>query len=380
MELNFKISSFIFFITIVLALFALFVFFPSGSEKQLTSSPQKIFFSAENITVNSEAELKGKYFYEKGITSIEFNSLVFDCKNKKECEFSFNQIFNKTGTQEITLILNSENESIPMKEIIKVFEVNEKKCLDNTLFGECSSKIIGNYCNNGKIEFNCIKCSCAKEFECISNKCILTDFSISMELTNFPKLAGKTIPLTISLQNNSLNEIPAETQFKVELIESNKIISSQEITLKESIKSKNSLEIPATFPLTDLTEGVHIFSIKLIFPLTNSILSESKAFETNLISETSTPPENPFSLKAEVYGNALDLSWQNLGNRTSSFNVYESISVQSTHISYSFAGSTQNNSFSFDSLEKGIHYFVVTAVDPFGLESEYSEPLKVQVN
>jgi hypothetical protein len=364
-----NLKSILFFSVIFFAVILFFVFFPKIPENNISSinTPQKIFFLVENNSLNEPVLIKGKYFYEKGINSIEFNSQKKECFNEKECEFIFQHIFLVPGTQEITLIFISENNSITLNELVKIRD--SKKCINGLNYGEC---IESNYCNNGVIEFNCIKCPCPVNYACIENKCVLKNINLELIELKTSKIIGENNPLKIEFKLNLIESLLEETELKVNLINEKKIISSKSITLNE-LNSQNFL---INFPLNDLTAGNYLFSLEFEF---NSVpVLNSNEFNVQIISETGTPL-TPLNLTAIAYNNSVDLSWENIDSTVVLFNVYKSISVQSTHISYSFTGSTDLNSFSFDSLEKGMHYFVVTAVNVFGIESDYSIPEKIEI-
>jgi hypothetical protein len=361
-------------LVVVFGVGLLVVFFPKMQLHSTEETPvPEIDVVNESFSAGAYESIQINAFFQQGIESIEFEGMVFDCGKQQNCFAEFPVLFDSAGTKQIAFTVFSVSGSFELKKTVKVFD-SRKKCLDGTVFGFCSDELM--FCDNGDLVSDCSECGCFDGFECIENNCVWVSPDLNFEIIEFSDLvgSGRSLLVSVLIKNNSLSSIPEGTSLTAKLLKEGSEISSLDFSFSALAEEEQSTQM--VFSLPELTTEESMFSIEFIYA--GQSLGLIELGEVQVLEENGVPPSAPINLNASIYGNAVDLSWTESDSRTVYFRVYKSINVTEAFISYGFVGETASISFSFDSVEEGNNYFVVTAVDVFGLESDYSEPVMVE--
>ncbi len=331
--------------------------------------------NVKGITTESKIEIKSKESFEKGEKALfEVNAessflikkIVYlspektkekEC-SKTECSVEFTEIFQKTGVYmiEMKMILDNGNQ-INKKKKITVIET-EKKCIDGTLFGECS-KQKPNYCNNGKLEKNCEKCGC-NEGECINGKCIHQETfeikRISIE-KKFVK-PNQKISLIVDAE-----KIPAkEFNFIVEWIKNNSTQKTQKITKNLCSSCSKIFSAELTAPEK---EGEYIIEIK----------NTGKVFEITgiKVKNDSIAPSAPTGITARKTDGKILIAWNaNPEEDLKEYRIYRSKEDSQAFTAYVLNAVSSKEETGKELELWQTNYFYLTAVDWYGNESNPS--------
>ncbi len=266
----------------------------------------------------------------------------------------------------------------------KAFETEKKRvvvlagsssCLNGIPFGECGAKK-PEYCNSGVMEKNCAKCGCADGFYCNGTDCHAFAPELKIGLVEYPARAetGKKFSVSTVLSPNS--KMPSGARYEAVLgIDGKKFTQSYEASGNEDAN------FVISFNGVALEEGS--FDINLaVFALNTQRLEVAEKFIPKAIE--SLPNLEPL-LAPSLYdvfaeGNDAVFTWSKVEG-ASEYRLYKSSEVNPAYISYKLAAKFGQNAGSgvLQGLERGTHFFVMTAADEFGNESKYSEVKSVDI-
>jgi hypothetical protein len=332
----------------------------------------------EGLTQKTEIEINSKESFEKGELAVfkvkaknpmGIKKIIYVSPNKKEekkcnskeCNAEFNEIFQKKGILLIEIKVLLENDKKETKK--KRIQVTEKgnKCIDGTLFGECSTKK-PKYCSNGKLEDNCELCGCEKG-KCIEKKCLYTGILEIEKIWTEQKFfkPGQRIDLTVKAKENPKGEF----SFEIEWERKGKTEKKEEKTKKID---SSEFKIQTISP-----EKEGEYSIKLIY--------EGNSYSVNEITirEDSTPPAKVTGLTARKEKGKILLAWNpNKEDDLMEYRIYRSKEDNMAYTTYTHAKTVQGNLSGIELEEWKTNYFYVIAVDYFGNESEPSEVIEAR--
>jgi len=335
-----------------------------SEEKEL-----KINISSENINAGEELRISIEGDAEE--VSIELGREIKSILcNKFECNEEI--IFKPSPgiyNLKITTTKGNEIKGKIVRKII-VSENSENSCLDKTLFGKCSGEM-PYYCDNGKLIEKCVECGCENGHFCNETECIPIAGKISIEQIEFKEKveAEKKFSIKIILKNGEGTKKGANYSAKLEIGE-NKFE-------KNFLGEDKKIE----FEGISLSEG--IFDIKIeIFALNKEREVVYEEFLKNAIESLIDiePPAKPSINYIFAEGDDVVIEWTEI-NGADGYRLYKSVDANPAFISHklikTFEGNT--NSGIVQALNSGAHYFVITAIDSFGNESEFSEVKSVNI-
>ncbi len=371
---------------------------PGGSKKLVISHFE---VSSDEIGVNESfsisVEAEGK-----GIALINYSSLnkkeTFDCGGKDSCKAEFSDVFASAGTYQIKAeVVDRENTQNEQKKTIRVIR-REKTCIDETEFNGCSSDL-PKFCDQGLLEDRCSVCGCAEKHFCFNESCIARAGSLSIEKIesagfNIVK-TGSAFSIRVILKNSE-ERIAAGATYLLDLniIDSNGKVylsCSKRFSLANDLQKLDELDViiernSAGEKIKLGKEGSYDASVTLYgivedenYSSFDSVTTED--FVSASADETASAP--PSGLRAEKTAEGVLLSWSpNSEADLAGYNIYESITIDPAYISYGFRETVgaDKNSIEILGLENKKYYFVITAVDFLGYESEYSEPATVDLS
>lgn len=290
------------------------------------------------------------------------------CNETRECLFETE--FNpKKGIYNLKAIVETTSETLEeTKRIIVIDETN--KCVNNILFGECAGKK-PLFCNSGILEDNCENCGCEETAYCSNNSCYPRAAPVKLVGIDYPKevLVGRGFEVIINAE--LLENIFSGSRYDVQLNIGEKEIIKQ-FTLDEAKKGE-ILELKIS-EIT-LEQGTHdlnatIFSLNQKKEITGNIFVENA-----VTARTTFPkPKAPTITSIFAEGDDIIISWNTIDDATE-YKLYKSVDANPVFISYKYYQSfnSEQTSGVIQALEHGTHFFVLTAANDLGGESDYSE-------
>ncbi|MCH7902376.1 hypothetical protein IIC68_01340 [archaeon] len=290
------------------------------------------------------------------------------CNETRECLFETE--FNpKKGIYSLKIIVETTTETLEeTKKITVIDETN--KCVNNILFGQCAGEK-PLYCNNGILEDNCENCGCEETAYCSNTSCEPKAAPVKLVGIDYPKevLAGRGFEIIINaeLLENIFNGSKYDVQLKI----GEKEIIKQ-FTLDEAKKGE-ILELKIRG--ITLEPGTHdlnatIFSLNQKKEITGNIFVENA-----VTARTTFPkPKTPTITSIFAEGDDVIISWNTIDEATE-YKLYKSVDANPVFISYKYYQSfnPEQTSGVIQALEQGTHFFVLTAANDLGGESDYSE-------
>ncbi len=251
---------------------------------------------------------------------------------------------------------------------------SSKRCVEGLLEGQCSSEK-PKMCINGVLKDKCSVCGCDNGAKCVGEYCeILMPKARKIEL-EYPKKVGESQPFRIlgkiffeglvGSKKAVVKIVLGETEFINEIfINTNeKMVSEFEVLIPAIRKGKHDLRIEI-YENNEKEKPIITYFEK----------------EAILVVEKGDKLPAPKNLSGFSEGNDIILNWNEV-NGANSYNIYKSIDANPAFISYKVIGvASGENSFVLQEQKKGTHFFVVTAVDIFGIESDYSNVIAINVN
>ncbi|MCR4368403.1 MAG: hypothetical protein NUV67_00685 [archaeon] len=253
---------------------------------------------------------------------------------------------------------------------------SEMQCVNNVAFGECSENKPF-YCEfgTGKLIENCGMCGCEEGLKCLGNICIAVPGELSIARLGHPEkaLAGKEFFVKIIAK--AKEAIKEGAQYNAKIFVAGKQFSQKFFAPQLEIGEEHEFLLAITIFETGL------FDINAtITPVDNNSFAaeffESQSIESVLAAQKPAAPV----LFAFAEGDDAVLEWSK-PQGASGFRVYKSSQANAAYIAYTFHSEYFGGEAGavIQGLEKGKHYFVVTAVGELGAESDYSEPKSVEV-
>jgi len=245
--------------------------------------------------------------------------------------------------------------------------VSERKttCVDGTWFGSCAGKK-PLFCSSGVLEEKCSECGCDEGFYCTGKRCAAKALPLELVSLEFPRKAeaGKNFLVKATLKGESQPGAAYTARLKIGAQELEKNISSGPVN--------GTIEV--VFSNVNLNQGS--FDLNLTV-LAQNIREETSLehFEENAVIVVSEigPPAAPAITSVFVEGDDALISWGKVGG-ASGYRLYKSVDANPAFISYrllkEFPGESESGVV--EALGSGTHFFVMTATDGFGNESDYS--------
>ncbi|HLC79450.1 MAG TPA: hypothetical protein VJG83_03385 [archaeon] len=322
----------------------------------------------ESITVNVRAQNTGA-----GEIVVEMGSLQksINCP-QGSCEQQV--IFTPSqGVYVVFAYAINEDEKIQSSKKKVVVLQSGKFCANSIAFGSCG-KEKPQYCNEGVIENNCEKCGCGHGFFCEGQLCTPLSSPLKIEGATYPQKveAGKQFYFTLTLKPESATEAGARYR-AVAQVGSEKF--EKGFSLEGRTDGNFSIYIPAS-----LDAGV--FEVKIFVFALNENEQKTSEFVGNIQSLKDLPPPTaPVLQQVFAEGDDAIISWSQV-SEAREYRLYKSSSVNPAYISYKFYQSygKDDTSTVIQSLEKGSHFFVISAVDEFNNESPYSEVQSITIS
>lgn len=349
----------------------------------------------ESLSISVEAE--GNEIVLIGYSSLNKEETL-DCKREDSCKGTFSDSFALAGIYQIKVkVVDGENKEFEQKKTIRVIN-RENTCIDGTKFNECSNNV-PKFCMQGSLEDNCSICGCNEKYFCFNESCMASaDFLNikNVEAVGFNIVRiNSPFSIKITLQN------PEEEILKgaYYLLDVNIIDSAREIylniqkefNLQSNLQNSDLLEIVIDRDNTGVEirlekEDEYDLDVALYGMIRDgkySLLDLVTVWDFVSASADKTAPSKPTGLTATKTAEGVLLSWNpNLEADLMAYDIYESISVEPIYISYRFRESVsgEENSIKIKDLENKKYYFVITAVDYLGNESQYSEPVAIDLS
>ncbi|MCR4334943.1 MAG: hypothetical protein NUV57_00200 [archaeon] len=351
---------------IVLIALALFLLIPTTSSEEKVSIDLDVgsgnFFSGEDLKVKINAFGNP----DKIVVQLGSEKKEFPCDKICEIAISFNP---KPGVYNLKAIASKQGIFVE-KEVRIVVSEQKRSCVNNVSFGACSDEK-PLYCDNGLLKERCSVCGCNESYFCSSEKCSLRAPKLYFSKMNFPSRVELGKEFLVSLYFTSEAHVPEGANYLVIIglgknsIEKN--FSTKEFNAGESIK----------FELMANIQEAGFFDLNLtVFSLNENVKEIYTYFQKDALQSVLdiAPPAIPMFSELFVEGDDVVLSWTNVEN-ASEYLVYKSADANPAFISYKFlkSFSAEENTGVIQALEKGTHFFVITASDEFGNESGYSE-------
>ncbi len=329
-----------------------------------------VFFVANENIVNFEntktqIEIQSKENFEQGenaefIINIEsgkeITKIIYISPTKREekncgkktCVLTFKEIFTEKGVFFIEIKVEIGKETFSEKKKVYVNAAG-KKCSDGTAFGLCSLNK-PQYCNNGKLEYNCEKCGC-EQGECINNKCSYSGTTeitgISLERTFFEP--NQEVKINLNSKENSLVNV---------------VIEWKKDNKTEKTETKNT-SLNYVLSVSPPKEGV--YELNLVF--------EEKVFsvENITIRNDSTPPKTPEGIIASKRNGKILIAWNpNTEADLMEYRIYRSKEDNQAFTTYTMAETASKNETGKELEIWSTNYFYITSVDYYGNTSKPS--------
>jgi len=364
----------------------------SGSEGKLMIEVKESIGAGEGLNARAEAR------DEKGLKEIIYESVnkeeIIECSNQKHCVGEFSDSFMKKGIYQLKFTsINSLGEKMEEKKKLMVLDEG-KKCLDGTAFNQCSEdKPV--YCEEGKLVNKCSECGCVSGHECLSSgEC--KGETVELEISEVKAEREYVKPdapvnLIIELKNGAGKTALKGTAYLLYLVfssEGNEKENTYNFSLEKEVENGGIIEAEVrefnnSGKGFSLEEGSYSIEVKLFDAASSVCCAEamSEHFEQEFITvkEDSIAPNAPKGLKAEISGNKIELKWsRNSEEDLQEYRLYESNNVTAAYIMYSLKETIpkEKNNTETGYEEGKEYYFVLTAVDYYGNESDYSGVVK----
>ncbi len=333
-----------------------------------------------NVTINATEIQEGQELtllisslnHKTSKINLEFGSekITKICEKPEECLIE-KKFIPKKGIYLLKVNAEGTNESFSQRIVIS--ESTKNSCLDKTEFNTCSEKKPF-YCNAGTIEKNCEKCGCSKGNYCENNECIAEAVIAKIKEINMPEKSPAEKEFTIELIIEGEQELIAGSKYELKLI-----LGEQEKTEIHTItENKKETKISVNF---EIPLGTHDLNL-LLYSLPQKKLIDMYYKKEAISTISEIPDINPPIIQSIfTEGDDAIINWTKI-NGASEYRLYKSTNANPAYISYSLFKKFEPevNSGSAQALTQGTHFFVITAVDYFGNESNYSNVKEAVIN
>ena len=347
-----------FVIMLALVVYELAAPYNIGKEKSeitvfLSSSSQSIL---EGASINVKARAVGKEI-EQIELSIGEEVKIKNCGMQSECVFE--ETFSpKKGVYALKTKAISKN-AIAEDSTRIVVSQQKKTCINGIAWNSCAEKKPF-YCSEGVVEEKCSVCGCEENQVCIEEKCVVQPTNLSGVLSDYPNivLENQEFSIIVSFENAGL--LPSSA-YRTTLATGENVLS------KEFLGKENEI----VFEGISLPEGPHSIGLK-VFGGEKEIYSFLEEDAILSIKEVSAI-EAPSITTIFSEGDDAIISWSKVTG-AKEYNLYKSISANAAFISYKkyLVVSGKQTSEAVQALGEGTHFFVITASDYYGNESDYS--------
>lgn len=255
-----------------------------------------------------------------------------------------------------------------------VVESNSRSCAGNIAFGSCRGEL---YCDNGKLAKDCEKCGCPEGKYCSAGSCSPYSGPVTIALAKYPKIvqSGKPFDMTAVLVPQGQTGSGAE--YDVQIAFSGKKTVAMDFRAQKALDANIEVKISRVV----LPAGIYDIAISAA-PRDGNMesIAHYSAFAAIESREALEPPQAPANLSAFAEGDDVVLEWQQAEGAWE-YVLYKSSGASAQYISYKRLESYPQGSSTalVQGLEKGTHFFVVSAKDMFGNESKYSNIAGVRV-
>ncbi|MBU2099661.1 hypothetical protein KKG83_05510 [Candidatus Micrarchaeota archaeon] len=282
--------------------------------------------------------------------------------NSQQCDAVFTETFKKTGLFFVEIRLElADNGKMTEKKKIQVIE-GEKKCSDGTVFGYCS-KEKPKYCNNGKLEENCIKCGC-EQGTCIENKCLAEEALEIKEVYFAKKFVEPNEKTEIILEKEEGSQ--GQNEFTVQWVKEGKTEKTEKLNAELSSCIKCSL-----YANSPEKEGIY----KLNFSFKEKVFSLGEVVVRNDV----TAPAKPTGFIARKSNGKILLGWNsNNEDDLMEYLIYRSSEDTTAFTTYVYAKTVDKKETGTELEIMATNYFYLIAVDYYGNKSEPSEVIKAK--
>lgn len=296
---------------------------------------------------------------------------VVECENNY-CSIS-KSVNLKQGVYKIRVVASGEGGKKEETATITVLGPS-KKCIGGLLEGQCS-KEKPKMCINGALKDKCSVCGCDNGAKCVGESCeTLMPLAKKIEVS-YPKKIGELQPFKMLGKIFFEGQVNSKKAVAKIFLGQNEFTNDISISTNEKTVSEFEVLIPA------ISKGKYDLRVEIYEKLENEkpIITYFEK-EAILVVEKGDRLPAPEKLSGFSEGNDIILNWKEVEG-ANSYNIYKSIDANPAFISYKIIGvASGENSFVLQSQKKGTHFFVVTAVDIFGIESDYSNVIAVNVN
>lgn len=323
----------------------------------------------EKLSMGEELTVKvrGTNATLKQIT-IDFadNKQIKNCENLRDCFFEIT-VTPKEGVYILKIRVESTTNKIEKTKRITVIK-EKQECVNEISFGQCAQEK-PLYCNNGLLENNCETCGCETNQYCSNSNCFITAGNINLLVFDYPTevLIGREFEIIGEIE--AVEQIFQGAQYRVELI-----LGEKEIIKNYSLEAKPGEKIELKIGLT-LEQGSYDLNFS-VFALNKEKQLVGNIFVKNAITAKTilTRLDIPQITSIFVEGDDVIISWNKISG-AKEYKLYKSVDANPAFISYKYykSFSAEQNTGVIQALAPGTHFFVLTAANDFGGESEYSE-------
>ena len=293
------------------------------------------------------------------------------CDSGTDC-YAERQFTPKPGIYKVRVLAAGAGGEIEQSATITVLE-SLAKCIGNTPEGKCA-KEKPKMCVNGKFEEKCSVCGCEPGNECAGEVCV-AEMPNAIKLdAEYPKKIGEGVPFKARAKITF--DGPTSSGKFTAKAELGGVSFSKEFS--PDTAGSNEYYFELEFPA--LKKGVYDLYIK--------IYRQSEAnpkinyFQAKAIEAVEKGPRlsAPQGLSGFSEGKDIILSWSPV-MQAESYKIYKSSDANPAFISYQLKGSAPGTETSYvlQAQNPGSHFFIITAADIFGVESEYSQVAVVNV-
>ncbi|MEK6902778.1 MAG: hypothetical protein AABX02_04300 [archaeon] len=295
-----------------------------------------------------------------------------ECKTDP-CTFVIPLTINTQGDYVLFLQTPTQYAQLPIHVSLKT-----SVCIDGTLEGACSTKMISQRCVYHQLLPDCSVCGCAEGLLCQDSVCIPPSYSFTIQLE--PPAAfysTATAPLNVLLTNTGTFTITDFFLIYVDAFNSsNTLLKSfpQQVKLNEiNPASLFSISIPVQLPASTHHLSVRVFHSTIDNP-EEKFIHESSPLSI-IVQSDSTPPSPPGTVSYQSSGNGYTLAWgASSSNDVQGYLIYQQNNATGGFTTYSVLAETSALTYALSSSDGGKAY-AIKAKDWAGNESAAAAPV-----